>query len=222
MKTFKIISLVFTQTLLSLTSFSQSIQSLTINPSNPTTADTIQILATCTFFSGNCDDHTQYYFINGNTIQSGALHCLGVLSVICNATDTFNILPLPSGSYTCIFQADAGLGPSPCTPGIVAGPTDTLDFVVTPATGQPETDLENSFSITPNPASDHIKVHFHENQEPVKISISNNLGQVICSEILSDSQNNFVKLDINLWPKGIYFVTVFYEKAVLTRRFVKY
>ncbi|MBL0342746.1 MAG: T9SS type A sorting domain-containing protein [Bacteroidetes bacterium] len=134
----------------------QFIQSLTISPSNPTTADTITILAECAFPSGGCEEHTQGSFVNGSIISGFAIHCLGPLTVICYYTDTFQIAPLAAGNYSFIFQLDAGFGPSPCTPGIVPGPTDTLNFTVTLSSGQNNELLDKSFSVYPNPVNDLI------------------------------------------------------------------
>lgn len=94
----------------------QYIFSLSVVPSNPSTNDTVTILASCSFPSAGCDEHTQYHFVNGNSIPAGALHCLGFMTVICNHTDTFTISPLAAGNYTFNFQLDAGYLPAPVLP----------------------------------------------------------------------------------------------------------
>lgn len=108
----------------------QWINSITTIPIAPTTNDTILIIADCMFSSGSCDQHTQGYFINGTIIDAWALHCTGMLTVICSHTDTFKINPLPAGNYKFRFQLDQGQLPSPCTPGFVPGPHDSLTFTV--------------------------------------------------------------------------------------------
>lgn len=140
----------------------QYILSLTNSPTVPTTNDTVTIFASCAFPSAGCDVFNQGSFVNGNTINAYALHCIGILTVICYATDTFKIPPLPAGNYSFIFQLDAGLAPAPCTPGIVPGPSDTLHFTVISASGIPENEANNLFSVYPNPAYDVIHIRSNE------------------------------------------------------------
>ena len=182
----------------------QFILSQTIIPPNPTTNDTITILASCAFPSGGCDEHTQGQFINGNTISAFALHCLGPLTVICYYTDTFTILPLAAGNYSFIFQLDAGYGPAPCTPGIVPGPTDTLNFTVTPATGINNEITENVFSIYPNPSHENIWIRSDE-KGMLKgvIEIFSVEGKLISSHELTESMQALSIIELQ---NGFYFV----------------
>jgi hypothetical protein len=154
MKKFYYLLLLVCQCIVVTNASGQWINGITVIPANPTTTDSVTILVDCMFPSGNCDDHTQYVSVTGTDITAGALHCLGVLSVICNYTDTFNIGILPAGGYTFHFQLDAGGLPSPCTPGIVAGPNDSMVFVVSPAVGTGETISQDNVQITPNPFND--------------------------------------------------------------------
>jgi len=118
-------------------SHAQWIGPITISPSVPTTNDSVKIYVDCSFPSGSCDPYLASVFVGGNTIYGDALHCLGMLTVICSYTDTFAVAPLPAGNYTFHMQLNAGGGPAPCTAGIVPGPVDSVTFTVVQATGIP-------------------------------------------------------------------------------------
>ncbi len=111
---------------------------ISVQPSNPTNLSQIKIFTDMYFPSGGCGDHTQFFSVSGNTIYASALHCLGPLTFICNYTDTFDIGTLAPGNYSFVFNLNAGAGSIPCSPGIVPGPTDTLNFVVSTATANSE------------------------------------------------------------------------------------
>jgi hypothetical protein len=176
----------------------QWINSITIQPLSPTTNDTITVLADCSFPSGGCSDHTKYSSIVGTDILAGALHCLGPLSVICNFTDTFKIDPLPAGNYTFHLQIDAGFGPSPCSPGIVPGPTDFISFVVSPFTGVNEIINQDEILVFPNPAQDQFKINgIPENEYPIVAEIFSVKGESI-KVIKIDQPAQFVNIhDLN-------------------------
>ena len=127
------------------------INSISVQPANPTSADTVRMLVECSFPSGACDPYLVNSSAIGNDIYGSALHCLGMLAVICNYTDTFTINPLASGNYKFHMQLDAGGGPAPCTPGIVPGPVDSISFIVTPSSGVIDPPAENNFEITYDP-----------------------------------------------------------------------
>jgi hypothetical protein len=139
-------------------SSAQWINSLSVQPAAPTSADTIRVYADVSFPSGGCDDKMVNQSITGNVINASALHCLGQLTFICTTTDTFTILPLPAGNYTFIYQVDAGGGPSPCTPGIVPGPSDSISFTVTTSSSIPEFSGSFQFDVFPTPAKDELTV----------------------------------------------------------------
>ncbi len=108
----------------------QWINTLSVIPTNPTSLSQIKITANIDFPSGGCNDYTQFLSSSGTTFYGSALHCLGPLSVICNITDTFSLGQLAPGNYNFVFNVNAGGGPSPCSPGIVPGPVDSIQFSV--------------------------------------------------------------------------------------------
>jgi hypothetical protein len=184
----------------------QYIQSLTVFPANPTTADTITVIADCAFPAGSCDESTQTLFVAGNQVFASALHCIGLLTVICYDTDTFKIDPLAAGTYTFHFQLDAGGLPSPCTPGIVPGPGDSIAFVVSPAVGSAEMITQDAISVFPNPARNQIGFSgFEDGDFPAKVALYSIDGKRELEETLNDKE---ALVEITSLPDGHYQISV--------------
>lgn len=181
----------------------QWINSFTVFPSNPTTDDTITVFVDVSFPSGSCPLDHKTVSVNGQQVSAYALHCLGVLSVICPAVDTFRIDPLPAGNYTFTYQVDAGALPIPCTPPIVAGPVDSVKFTVSPATGITEEQVPE-FATFPNPASTEIRFNFNSlNERPDLAEIYTANGKQI---LLQRIRQKDPVVDISGLANGNYFV----------------
>jgi hypothetical protein len=82
------------------------INSITVTTPCSTTNDTLRVYVDCMFPSGSCDPYLSNVYIYNNHINANALHCLGMLTVICNYTDTFTIPPLPAGNYVFSHAAE--------------------------------------------------------------------------------------------------------------------
>lgn len=198
------------------TTSAQNIISLSVVPPAPTTADTILLLSECSFPSGSCVDHTQAFFISGNDIFANALHCLGMLSVICNYTDTIILNPLPAGNYTFHFQLDAGFGPSPCTPGIVPGPADSINFVVAPFTKITEYISNDAVSVFPNPFIDSFQlIGIDQVNFPVYLEIFATDGKLIKATILKDSGSEINLKELPAASYQIYLTTKNKERILI-------
>jgi Secretion system C-terminal sorting domain len=190
----------------SVKSQAQFIQSLTVIPANPTTADTITILAECYFPSAGCDEHTQFVFVNGQDIYASALHCLGPMTVICPYTDTIILNPLPAGNYTFHFQLDGGFGPSPCTPGIVTGPTDSISFVVSPASGINEFISQDAVSVFPNPCTNEFQlVGVEPESYPLQLEIFSPEGKLVKRAEIPHANTS---INVGELPAAVYQVRV--------------
>lgn len=195
---------------------SQTIMSLTILPPNPTPTDTLTFLADCMFPSANCDDHTQYISMSGTDLIAGALHCLGPMTVICHYTDTFIVNPLPAGNYTFNFQLDAGFGPSPCSPGIVPGPGQSLNFVVAPFTDITEYISNDAASVFPNPFNDHFQITGIEKENfPVYVEIFSIEGKLVKYFTLSDITSNIKTSDLPAASYQVYLTTKNKEQYIV-------
>ena len=182
----------------------QWIQSINLVPSNPSSTDTIRAIVNSDFPSGGCDQSSEMVLVNGNNIDAYTIHCLGVLSFICNDTDTFLFGPLPSGNYTFRLQLDMGGLPSPCTPGIIPVQTDSISFVVGPATGTGEYISSDEITLSPNPASGFITVRsFSDLNFPLRMQIFSVDGKKAGEFQVA---NNLTETDIRFLPAGHYHV----------------
>lgn len=219
MKTIKLLCVMSLLLISSLSVNAQYILSLSVSPANPTTNDTITIYAECAYPSASCDEHTQIHYINGTTILASTIHCVGPMTVICYDTDTFSIGSLPAGTYNFILQVDAGFGPSPCTPGIVAGPSDTLTFVVDLAIGIEDSPSDDLSIIYPNPAKDFIEISFTESE--ALIEISSITGQLIQSSVQKNNGNGGQKYDVSELASGTYFISIKTVHTTSVNKFIK-
>lgn len=200
-----------------LSSNAQWINSITMVPAVPSTVDTIYVYADLSFPAGSCDEHTQTLAVSGNNIYASALHCLGVLTVICNYTDTFKIDPLPAGNYVFHLQIDAGGLPSPCTPGIVPGPSDSVSFIVINPTGLPPAGNSPDIEIYPNPAKDHIRIVTANIADNSMIAIFNLEGKIVWEK---ETNSSVHEINLSRFADGIYTIRILNQgKPVLEEKF---
>lgn len=182
----------------------QVIQQLRVNPLQPTTATPVRLEADLVFSFGDCKDKSVSQSITGFRLEANALHCLGLLTVICYDTDTFNFGLLPAGSYRFVYQVNQGFGPAPCTPGINPGSTDSIDFVVSPATGLEEQE-QNSYALFPNPAGDHVFFQRSGRSMDSELSIINSEGRICKRLILPGGKS---RIDLSDLAPGVYFIAM--------------
>ena len=107
-----------------------SIISLTVSPAYPTETDTVYIFAELSFSSSDCECFVKIDYMSANSITASTQHCLGMLSAICNTTDTFKFDPLAAGAYIFDLTLSSGFGGPPCTAGIIPDDYDTITFYV--------------------------------------------------------------------------------------------
>lgn len=178
----------------------QYIQQLNLIPPQPVSSGPVSIIADLMFSSGDCRDKTVLLNQLSATEFSGyAIHCLGVLSVICYDSDTFNLGILPPGNYSFSLQLDAGYGVTPCTPGIVPGPIDSINFVVTASSGLDEKG-EEQFVVYPNPSNDRFNFTFY-NEFTGKMSIYALDGKELISFKVADANSS---IDVSGLAPGVY------------------
>ena len=196
----------------------QSINSINISPQNPTEQDSIFIMVNCTFSNSSCDSSLNYFSVNNNTISASTTHCMGMLPTTCDATDTFMVQGLPTGSYTFIINVNQGYLPS-CTPGIAPGPTDSLTFTVSTSTNIPEITQESQLLIYPNISTGIIFLKSTESLNNADFTIYSIHGKEVFSTKINGSKN---RISLNLVP-GIYNCTVNIkdEITVVNKLFIK-
>ena len=125
----------------------QGIASLTLIPSSPTTEDTVKLITNIWFPSGDCWLETNSVSVNAGNIAVVGCFNSGMLTVICNSTDTFTLGRLDAGNYTVTFT-----GIYPC-PLMTWSDIQTLNLSVSGTTGIPYQTQHTDLQIVPNPGS---------------------------------------------------------------------
>jgi len=176
-----------------LTGYSQWINSISFSPPYPTTNDSVTFYVDCSFSSGSCEPYVSSVFVSGNEVFANALHCLGMLTVICPYTDTFTVAPLAAGNYVFRMQLNEGGGPAPCTPGIAPGPVDSLDFSVIQATGIPPVRGEAACQIYTDASKGTLTVIYPAavSTDPARLRIYSYDGRAVFSAPVSETVSVF-------------------------------
>lgn len=183
----------------------QNIVQLYVLPAQPTSITPVKLVADVQFSSGDCSDKTLYINQTANVFNASAIHCLGVLTFICSDADTFDLGILPAANYSFIYRVDAGIGTSPCTPGIVPGPVDSIDFTVTMASLLPEAD-QQKLHICPNPSEGVFRIQFSTWNEKRSLFIRSVSGP---ASFLGEAAELDFHLDLRGYPAGLYLLEVF-------------
>jgi hypothetical protein len=194
----KLFPFLFVFLLASTDSFTQSIVSFSVSPSNPTTTDSIHVIVECMFPSGGCDGSATLGGINGNRIDASAFHCVGMLTVICTDYDTIVIPPLAQGSYNFTFTLVTGDG-FPCSPGTLPLAIDSITIDVSGTNNTPVLGNRNHYRIFPNP-TDGKFILSQDYPEKSEVSLYSMTGALIKSFTVSE-QNP--ELSLSLTP-GLY------------------
>lgn len=176
------------------------IDSLKIDPANPTTSDIVKVISYTTFSTGGCPLTNSSVSIIGTTVNVYASHTLGILTYICHSIDTQTIGKLNSGSYDLIYHL-TGTGSS------TTFDIDTILFTVLQPTGlQPIDYPKPEIMIYPNPAATEINIDLLSNAAGRSIiDIYSVLGQKMRS-VTTDK--NSTHIDINDLNEGIYFFVI--------------
>ncbi|MEI6489514.1 MAG: T9SS type A sorting domain-containing protein [Bacteroidota bacterium] len=193
-----------------------SILSLTVSPASPTTNDYVKVYADCMFTSGGCSVFNTSFYTSGNDIEASAEHCVGMLSVICGATDTFNLGNLSAGIHRFRLTLNVGYGGPPCSPGIVPDDIDTLQITVSPATGIVTWSLASSqVSMVPNPMNESTTIQLSNDILMLhpNIVLYDALGRVV-REIKSVKSTSII-IEREKLKAGIYFVQILHDQGMM-------
>jgi hypothetical protein len=181
---------------------SQVIDSIIVSPQQPTTDDTVWVYVFSTFNHGGCDG-TSSQDVIGNEINTSSIHCIGMLTFICNDVDTFKINPLPEGTYNFYHSLSSGSGSIPCSPGIVADDNDTLTFTVVSTLGI-KTIKNQIISVYPNPVTDKCMITFgDENVDFQTLNVYDVSNRKVFSK--KNQSINQIELDLTWLTNGVYF-----------------
>ncbi len=182
-----------------------TITNLTISPASPTINDTITIYADLQFSSSACNFFNSNDSIVGNSIYVTTQHCIGMLTSICDITDTFILAPLAAGNYTfeLTLTSDIDFGIVPCNGGNNANDQEWLQFEVVDATSISHIESSKSIKVFPNPTSGKFKVEYND-LNGGDLFIFNCLGKLCFKKRLINGSNN-IYLEM---ASGVYFISI--------------
>ena len=188
------------------------ISSVLISPSNPTTDDSIYIYTNLQFASSSCYLDTSSIAVNGVIIYTSSHHCLGMLTTICQTTDTFKLAPLSAGTYQILSTLTSGSGGPPCIPGIIYDDMDTTTLTVINSTTH-ILNKEYDISFYPNPNNGRLNYSIINSEvfydEIIIYSIN---GKIINSYSINGNKGH---INVNL-ESGIYFIRLKDNKGNLS------
>lgn len=104
------------------------------------------------------------------------------------------------------------------------GCTDTSAIYTYTSSGIDEHAAHSNFTVYPNPANNYVTITFNNfvPNQPVSITLQNELGQTVKNTVLNPSTHSQkTEIDITSLPKGIYFVSVQDNTSVINKKFIK-
>lgn len=184
--------------------FSQGITNISISPQNPTEIDTIILSVYQTYTSSGCPLHSKNISINNTQISSSSLHCIGMLTALCDEVDTFHLSPLNPGLYSYTHTMNSGFGMPDCTPGVQPNDIDSITFQVSSVSSSKEIFNNSLVKIHPNPSKGSFNI-ICKNIITAKLFIYDLNGKLIHQQELEFGENN-----INvIFSSGIYLGKIF-------------
>jgi hypothetical protein len=202
--------------------FSQGqIISITTNPTNPTTNDFVEVYVELMFTSGGCDVDNQGLSTIGLTTTASAHHCVGMLAVICDVTDTFDLGYLQAGNHTFNLTLSSGSGGPGCSPGIVPDDTGSFNFTVTQALGIEDPANNTKVTFYPNPMNEMatLKINGSIDIENLRLEILDATGRVVM--VKENISSNEILIENKNLELGIYFYRLTgNDKLIATDKFV--
>jgi hypothetical protein len=78
--------------------------------------------------------------------------------------------------------------------------------------------LINSIVLKPNPADNHIELYINSIANIENVEIYNAMGQHIQTVRL---QNQYANINLENMTAGMYFVRIYSDRAVVTKKFIK-
>jgi hypothetical protein len=176
------------------------ITSVQIIPANPTDADQVKAVVEVILGGSPCYLNNAMGNISGSNIELNNYYCEGMLTMICNRTDTISLGTLAAGSYLLNVNMWTGCGPYS-----LVDTSMNNSFTVTVFSSTSQTNIASKFRILPNPTVDgEIFVQLPTNQIYSIICYDAAGREVFLTSNLIGSQR--LKLpDV----KGFYFIKAF-------------
>lgn len=149
--------------------------------------------------------------------QFCGLSCLNIKNG--NNTNITDLLVNFNSNLTCIEVDNVNYSNANWT-----GTSYTFDSGVSFSTGCPfqclvgveENNLSN-LSLYPNPTTEDLSIDIGEVQQNLRLTLTNNLGQVVLSQ--NYYSTSFIYLDID-YPKGLYFLSIETQDEVVSRKII--
>ena len=179
-----------------------NINNINIQPLNPSSNDTIFVYADIQFPSSSCEYFNSFQSTSANTIEITTQHCIGMLTTLCNITDTIKINPLSTGSYSLNLKltSDINYGFAPCNGGTNTEDSISVFFNVSAPLSFNEIE-KIGFIINPNPSNGTFLISSKNNVNDLLASIYSFDGKLILEKKIKLNTN----LSFNL-VNGIYFL----------------
>lgn len=174
-----------------------TITGFTVHPPTPTSLDNITIYANVQFNYGDCPLDYALHNVSGSTIHATAHHCIGLLTVVCPTTDTFELGQLPPGNYNFDLTLTSGSGGPGCTPGFAPDDTESFQFSVTTAVGV-HAPAQPTGWLYPNPTNERLYFQIPLDQSAVLL---NTQGQQ-----LQELAAGTASITLSHLPPGVYFL----------------
>jgi hypothetical protein len=193
---------------------SNTIDSLNITPENPTTNDTIKVIAYTFSVSSPCTLAYYNVSINNDTISINTHYPQGPLTALCNSSDTAIIGTLDTGCYQLIYHMTDTTFPW-------TADIDTVSFCVTSSVGIEFTNISmfQNTAIYPNPSADIFNIQFPQiDISDMDITVRNVLGEVIKTEKIENTKQNLFTVNLSSHSAGIYFINVKTPSSSIDRK----
>lgn len=183
----------------------QGVNSITIEPNNPTSEDAIQIISDFSYY-GNCSNG----LVNAQIIQSGSIitiypeYCGYGETTLCNAIDTFSLGVLPIGNYTINIEYHQGTVCGGNFDTIIANFETTFQIESTLSI-EPVKQTEDKIIVYPNPADDFITIQHN------KLIKTITLFDITGKELMVTT--SYVDIDLSAISCGIYLLDIQLENG---------
>lgn len=182
---------------LSLASLGQGIDSLWISPDAPITPeDEVEVLAQTIHPNSPCPIIESSVSLSNDTVRITVEHEMGVLTAICNTTDTISLGTYQPGTYQVAYYFSTG----------IEGTTEYSDTAYTEFTVEgvnrtlPTAHTEEMIQLFPNPGSEVLMV---ETEARGAFAIFSTKGRRVEEFRLNDSP---FRLNISELESGLYFL----------------
>lgn len=189
--------------------YSQWIQTLDILPENPTTTDSIFLIATVQTPNSTCNLNEAKVIIENSVVGVNACYAHGMLTAICQRTDTIALGKYEqAGEYELLFMASLTGDFNDTTCMSPSGSTmSSFNFMVDLANPVSAINPGAEFEIYPNPSRGTIELLF-KNKNPFSGQVQwfDQYGKLVHS-LFVETTNQNVPLRVNLshLSNGLYY-----------------